>query len=116
MTAAAADEFKNEGFTFIMQHPGWLKTDMGGQAAPLDVSVGVEGIIKVHRCIVLFQVTLIVRSWTRPLGRIMASFTVSMALNSLGDDYCTICDSNKETPTFESFLSNICYPLVSRSV
>ncbi|KAJ3005007.1 hypothetical protein NUW54_g4535 [Trametes sanguinea] len=31
---------------FISLCPGWLKTDMGGQEAPNDVSVGVEGVIK----------------------------------------------------------------------
>ena len=28
-------------------HPGWLKTDLGGQSAPLDVATGVAGIINV---------------------------------------------------------------------
>ncbi|CDO74376.1 hypothetical protein BN946_scf184956.g5 [Trametes cinnabarina] len=31
---------------FISLCPGWLKTDMGGQEAPNDVAVGVEGVIK----------------------------------------------------------------------
>ncbi|OSC97328.1 NAD-P-binding protein [Trametes coccinea BRFM310] len=31
---------------FISLCPGWLRTDMGGQEAPDDVSVGVEGVIK----------------------------------------------------------------------
>ncbi|KAI0628097.1 NAD-P-binding protein [Trametes polyzona] len=31
---------------FISMCPGWLKTDMGGERAPNDVSVGVEGVLK----------------------------------------------------------------------
>ena len=31
----------------INVNPGWLKTDMGGEIASLDVGVGVSGIIKV---------------------------------------------------------------------
>ncbi len=47
ITVKFALQFKDQGYTFVAVHPGWLRTDMGGQSAPLDVSQGVAGIYKV---------------------------------------------------------------------
>ena len=54
VTSAFASDFKKEGFTFLAVHPGWLKTEMGGEAAPLDVSVGASGVYKVLQSYFLF--------------------------------------------------------------
>ena len=48
VTSAFASDYKSAGFTFISVHPGWLKTDMGGQAAPLEVSEGASGVYNVR--------------------------------------------------------------------
>jgi hypothetical protein len=31
----------------VLMHPGWVKTDMGGEAAPLDVATSVRGMADV---------------------------------------------------------------------
>ncbi|KAF2496703.1 putative short chain oxidoreductase [Lophium mytilinum] len=39
--------YEDQGFTFIALTPGWLKTDLGGDAADLPVEVGAEATLKI---------------------------------------------------------------------
>ncbi len=34
----------DEGRTLLIMHPGWVKTDMGGEDAPVDLTASVEGL------------------------------------------------------------------------
>ncbi|KAK4902834.1 hypothetical protein LTR27_000773 [Elasticomyces elasticus] len=40
-------EYEGKGFTFLAVSPGWLKTDLGGPHADLDVDVGVRDVIRI---------------------------------------------------------------------
>jgi len=42
-----AVELGPEGFTCVVLNPGWLRTRLGGQHAPLSVEEGVDGLLKV---------------------------------------------------------------------
>jgi NAD(P)-dependent dehydrogenase (short-subunit alcohol dehydrogenase family) len=35
---------RDEGRTLLTMHPGWVKTDMGGEDAPVDLTTSVEGL------------------------------------------------------------------------
>jgi NAD(P)-dependent dehydrogenase (short-subunit alcohol dehydrogenase family) len=35
---------RNEGRTLLIMHPGWVKTDMGGEDAPVDLTASVDGL------------------------------------------------------------------------
>jgi NAD(P)-dependent dehydrogenase (short-subunit alcohol dehydrogenase family) len=35
---------RDEGRTVLIMHPGWVKTDMGGDSAPVEVTASVEGL------------------------------------------------------------------------
>ena len=47
LARAYANSVKKTGLTVLSMHPGWVKTDLGGQDAPLDVHTSVSGIVEV---------------------------------------------------------------------
>ena len=40
-------ELAPQGFTSIVMHPGWVKTDMGGANATLDIPESISGMLAV---------------------------------------------------------------------
>ena len=46
VTKILAVEGRDDNITVTAYHPGWAKTDMGGERAPVPVSVSVEGLIQ----------------------------------------------------------------------
>ena len=47
MNKSLALELGKDGFTCVVLHPGWVKTDMGGAGADIEVDVSVKGLIDV---------------------------------------------------------------------
>jgi NAD(P)-dependent dehydrogenase (short-subunit alcohol dehydrogenase family) len=37
---------RHKGMTVTLMHPGWVKTDMGGAGAPIDVATSTKGIVE----------------------------------------------------------------------
>ncbi len=46
MTRTFVSELGETGLTVLSMHPGWVKTDMGGDAAPLDVETSTRGMVE----------------------------------------------------------------------
>ncbi len=47
MNKSLAIELESEGFTCVVLHPGWVKTDLGGQGAPLEPAQSIKGMLTV---------------------------------------------------------------------
>lgn len=45
LTVSLANELRGEGFTCVMVHPGWVKTDMGGPNATLTPEQSIGGML-----------------------------------------------------------------------
>jgi NAD(P)-dependent dehydrogenase (short-subunit alcohol dehydrogenase family) len=44
---AKSFSLRHKGLTVTLMHPGWVKTDMGGDSAPIDVATSAAGMVKV---------------------------------------------------------------------
>ncbi|KKK15736.1 hypothetical protein P175DRAFT_0558591 [Aspergillus ochraceoroseus IBT 24754] len=49
LTAQYANCYEDEGFTFFVISPGWLKTEMGGSQADLPVETGAKEVVRMLR-------------------------------------------------------------------
>lgn len=47
LTRSFVADLKNRAITVLTMHPGWVRTDMGGAEAPLDVATSVAGLADV---------------------------------------------------------------------
>lgn len=47
MNKSLSFELESEGFTCVVLHPGWVKTDLGGQGAPLEPADSIKGLLAV---------------------------------------------------------------------
>lgn len=46
-TKSLSIDLKNDGIIVTSIHPGWVKTDMGGSNAPIDVDTSATGVLNV---------------------------------------------------------------------
>ena len=46
MTRTFVSELGETGLTVLSMHPGWVKTDMGGDQAPLDIETSTRGMVE----------------------------------------------------------------------
>jgi NAD(P)-dependent dehydrogenase (short-subunit alcohol dehydrogenase family) len=44
LTRCFHQRHQHDGSTILLMHPGWVKTDMGGKDAPVDLATSVEGL------------------------------------------------------------------------
>ncbi|MDX1736129.1 MAG: SDR family NAD(P)-dependent oxidoreductase, partial [Halioglobus sp.] len=47
LNRSLATELGKQGFVCVVMHPGWVKTRMGGSAAPVEVPDSVAGLLRV---------------------------------------------------------------------
>jgi len=47
LNSSLAAELGREGFTCVVMHPGWVKTRMGGESAPVEPKDSIAGMLKV---------------------------------------------------------------------
>lgn len=45
-TKSLSIDLKKDGILVTSVHPGWVKTDLGGAGAPMDVPTSVSGMLK----------------------------------------------------------------------
>lgn len=49
VTKSLSIDLKKDGILVTCLHPGWVKTELGGPAAPLDVATSVSGMVNVMK-------------------------------------------------------------------
>ncbi|KAI3359733.1 hypothetical protein L3Q82_014107, partial [Scortum barcoo] len=47
LTLCAAEELKTDKILFVVLHPGWVRTEMGGEEGEIDTQESVQGMIRV---------------------------------------------------------------------